>query len=440
MEMNRRKLLLSTIFGAGAVGLRALATGLPVSMFSRTARADSDPAAPDTAVCTKPQYVFLLTSGSGDPLNANVPGTFDDPGIYHSTDPQMAPMGMMVGGKSVKAATPWASLPANIMARTAFFHHSTYTNSHGDAAKVNRLQGAVQRQEMLVSLFAKNLQKCLNTVQANPVVLSTNLITFNGAVQPILSPPNLQQVLLAPTGALANLQKIRDTHLDQMNALLKQTGTQAQKQMLDRYALSQQQARTLSQDLLSDLATVKGSTRQDLNTAAAVLFKMNVSPVMVAGYSFGGDNHGDTALAGETRETVASVAAIADLYTKLAKYNLQDQVTMAFQNVFGRTLSTKAHQNNADGRNHNANHHCTVLIGSNLKSSLIGGVKLQSNGFDYQATGLNSTTGAADDNGDVSFDDTFASVGKTFGHAVGVDATVLETQITKGKVITAALA
>jgi len=81
-----------------------------------------------------------------------------------------------------------------------------------------------------------------------------------------------------------------------------------------------------------------------------------------------------------------------------------------------------------------------VLIGSNLKSSLVGGVKLQSNGFDYQATGFNSTTGASDDNGDVSFDDSFASVGKTFGHAVGVDATVLDTQITKGKVITAALA
>lgn len=437
MNVSRRKLLLSTMFGAGAVGLRALATGLPVSFFSgiKEAKAADPPPA-----CTKPQYVFFLTSGSGDPLNANVPGTFDDPGIYHSTDPAMAPKDMTLGGKTVKAATPWANLQPELLNRAVFFHHSTYTNSHGDHAKVNRLQGAVQRQEMLISLFAKNLKPCLSTVQANPVVLSNNLITFNGAVQPVLTPSSLQAVLLAPTGPLLNLQKIRDTHLDQLNAMMKESGTKAQKDMLDRYALSQNEARTLSQDLLTDLATVRGGGRNDLNTAAAVLFKMNVSPVLVAGYSFGGDNHGDTNLAGETRETIASVTALGDLYTKLVKYGLQDQVTIAIQNVFGRTLSTKAHSNEPNGRNHNANHHCTVMIGANLKAGVIGGVKLQKNQFDYQATGFDSATGAANEAGDVPFEETLESVGKTFGRAVGVSAAVLDDQITKGKVITAALA
>ena len=33
MELSRRQLLLSTLFGAGAVGLRALATGLPASFL-----------------------------------------------------------------------------------------------------------------------------------------------------------------------------------------------------------------------------------------------------------------------------------------------------------------------------------------------------------------------------------------------------------------------
>ncbi len=435
INVSRRKLLLSTMFGAGAVGLRALATGLPVPFFTGIKEAQ----AADPPVCTKPQYVFFLTSGSGDPLNANVPGTFDDAGIYHSADPQMAPKDMSLGGRTVKAATPWASLPPELLGRAAFFHHATYTNSHGDHAKVNRLQGAVQRQEMLISLFAKNLKTCLNTVQANPVVLSGNLITFNGAVQPILTPSSLQAVLSAPTGPLLNLQKIRDSHLDQLSSLMKQSGTKAQKDMLDRYALSQTEARTLSQQLLTDLSAVKGSSRTDLNIAAAVLFKMNVSPVLVAGYSFGGDNHGDTNLAGETREMVASVTALGDLYTRLKSYGLQDQVTFALQNVFGRTLSTKAHQNNADGRNHNANHHCSVLIGANLKPSVIGGVKLQKNGFDYQATGFDSATGAINDAGDVPYEDTLESVGKTFGRAVGVDAAVLDDQITKGKVITAAL-
>lgn len=442
MNLNRRKLLLSTMFGAGAIGLRALATGIPAGILAgltnpKAARADAPPSA-----CTKPQYIFLLTSGSGDPLNANVPGTYEDPGIYHSADTtNMAPTTMTFGSQTVKAALPWAtSLRAEWQSRVSFFHHGTYTNSHGDAAKVNRVMGAVQRQEMLVSLFAKNLQPCLNTVQAQPIVLSQNLITFNGAVMPVLAPTSLQAVLLAPTGPLLNLQKLRDTHLDQLNALLKQSGTAAQKDILDKYALSQTEARTLSQDLLNDLATIKSSSRTDLNTAAAVLFKMNVSPVLVAGYSFGGDNHGDVGLAGETKNHVDSIAALNDLWDKISKYQLQDQVTVAMQNVFGRTLAMKAHENNADGRNHNANHHCSVLMGAGFKRSLIGGVRLGDNKFDYQATGFDSATGASNDSGDVKYEDTFASVGKTFGRAVGVDPAVLEDQITSGKVITAALA
>jgi hypothetical protein len=434
MDAIRRKLILSGLFGSGYMGLRALATGLPLSFFAteRTANADPAPAAP---VCTTPQYIFLLTSGSGDPLNANVPGTYTDPGIYHSADPTMAPTAMTVGGKPYTAAAAWAQLPAPLLARTTFFHHGTYTNSHGDAAKVNRLQGAVQRQEMLVSLLAKNLAPCLKTVQTQPVVLSNSLITFNGSVMPVLTPPSLQSVLLAPTGPLANLQKIRDTHLDQLNALVKQSGTMAQKAIVDQYALSQQQARSLSQQLLSDLSTIKGTTRTDLNIAAAVLFKMNVSPVAVGTYSFGGDNHSDPGLKNEAAQHVASIAGLADLYTRLTTYGLQDKVTIALQNVFGRNLSIKAHSGNPDGRNHNSGHHCSVLIGAGLKSAVVGGTALTQNGFDYRATGIDSASGAVNDAGDIPYEETLGACGKTLGAAVGVPATVLDDQITKGKII-----
>jgi hypothetical protein len=446
MNVSRRNLLLTTLFGSGCIGLRALATGIPAGILAsltspRVARAEDPP----KASCTKPQYVFLLTSGSGDPLNANVPGTFDDPNIYHTRDTRMvdaagAGVAMTLGGKAYKAGKTWAGLPAQILSRICFFHHGTYTNSHGDHAKVNRLMGAVQRQEMLVSLLAKHLQPCLNTVQGAPMVLSNNLITYGGAVLPTLSPPSLQRVLQAPTGPLLNLQKIRDTHLDQLNALFKEQGTAAQKQTLDKYALSQTEARSLGQDLLADLGTIKGSTRQDQNTAAAVLFKMNVSPVAVGAYSFGGDNHGDTGLTNETQQHVDSAAALGDLMTKLAKYGLTDSVTIVMQNVFGRTLNIKAHSGNADGRNHNANHHCSVMIGAGFKPSVIGGVKPTANGFDFQATAIDSASGAANDAGDVAYEQTFGSVGKTLGRAVGVDPAVLEEQITKGKVIPAALA
>jgi len=133
---------------------------------------------------------------------------------------------------------------------------------------------------------------------------------------------------------------------------------------------------------------IKGTSRQDQNIAAAVLIKMNVTPVVVMNYSFGGDNHGDTGLAGEAAQTVASTAALGDLITRLTTYGLQDNVTIAFQNVFGRTLNIKSHSNNADGRNHNASHHCTVMIGKGFKGSLIGGVELTTAANDYRATAI----------------------------------------------------
>jgi hypothetical protein len=436
MRAERRNFLLSGLFGTGWLGLRALATGLPLSVLAAPRRALAAP--PMSA--PKPQYLVLLTSGSGDPLNANVPGCYDDPGIYHPADPTMAPTPLTLGGRSYTAALPWSQIDPQILARTCFIHHATYTNSHGDAAKVNRLMGAVQRQEMLASLLAKNLAPSLQTVQTQPVVLSNDLVTYNGSVLPVLTPKALQAVLSNPTGPLANLQAIRDTHLNQLNALFKQSGTTAQRAILDEYSLSQTQARSLSQQLLGDLSTITGSSRADLNTAAAVLFKMNVSPVMVGTYSFGGDNHGDKGLTSESTNTVASLQAIGDLFTKLKAYALQDSVTVAFQNVFGRTLSTISHSGNADGRNHNANHHCSVFIGSAFRSTVIGGVTLQTGGRDYRAQGIDSASGMGTDTGDITYDETLASVGKTLGVATGVSQTVLDTQITLGKVIPAALA
>ena len=428
MNPTRRQLLLSSLFGTGLVGLRALATGLPVGLLLHPREAAADDAKP---ACVKPQYTFLLTSGGGDPLNANVPGTYDDERVFHSSDPAMARTAMTVGGRSTAAAKPWAQLPPNVLARTCFFHHGTYTNGHGDHAKVNRLMGAVQRQEMLVSLFAKQLQPCLGSVQAGPVVLNNNLITYAGAVMPTLSPSSLSKVLLAPTGPLANLQKLRDAQVDKMNALFKSQGNTAQRKVLDRYALSQAEARSLSQDLLADLGTITGGSREDQNPAAVVLFKMNVSPVVVGSYSFGGDNHFDEGLQSETNAHVASTAALADLFTKLAKYGLTDSVTIAIQNVFGRTLT---HQQG--GRNHNANHHCSVLIGAGFKSSVIGG--LQRSGGDFRATGIDAASGASGT--EIPFEETLGAMGKTLARAVGVEAAVLEEQVTKGKIVTAALA
>lgn len=435
--MERRSLLKSFLFGAGAIGLRSMATGLPAAMFTKSTTARAD----DAVTCgASPQYLILVTSGSGDPLNANVPGCYDDAGIYHTADATMAPTNMTFGGRTTKAALPWTQIDPAILARTTFFHHGTYTNAHGDAPKVNRLMGAVKRQEMLVSFIAKQNAACLKTVQTQPAVLSRTLITYQGAVMPTLAPPNLQAVLTAPTGPLANLQAIRDQDVNKLNDLFKQTGNTAQRAILDQYALSQQEARSLGQQLLADLAQIKGTTRTDQNIAAAVLIKMNVTPAVVMNYSFGGDNHGDNGLAGEAKETVASCAAITDLYQRLTTYGLQDSVTIAFQNVFGRTLKIDSHSGNPDGRNHNANHHCSVFIGKAFKAALVGGVALNKSGTDYRATGINSADGTGNDGGDIPYEQTLGSAGKTLATACGVDRAAIDDTITSGAVIQAALA
>ena len=71
------------------VGLRALATGLPPSFLLNPRRALADGTA--CGASGQAQYVIFNTSGQGDPLNASVPGTYDDPKIVHSPDPAMAP-------------------------------------------------------------------------------------------------------------------------------------------------------------------------------------------------------------------------------------------------------------------------------------------------------------------------------------------------------------
>ena len=440
-DPTKRRFIRNSLYGAGLLGLRALASGLPISLLANPHKASADTGACPPNAVTAPQYLILATSGGGDPLNANVPGCYVNPNIYHPADPLMAPTNMTFGGgTTAQAALPWTQMAPSILSRTCFFHHGTYTNAHGDAPKVNRLMGAIQRQEMLVSLIAKNTAPAMCTVQQQPAVVSNNLITFAGSVLPTLSPPNLQSVLTSPAGALTQLQAIRDADVNSLNELFKSTGNTAQRAILDQYALSQTEARSLSQTLLSDLSMIKGTTRTDQNIAAAVLIKMNVTPVVVVNYSFGGDNHGDTALAGETTQTIASTVAIGDLITRLTSYGLQDNVTIAFQNVFGRTLNMASHSGNGDGRNHNANHHCTVMIGKAFKGSLIGGVEPNKSNTDFQATGIDSTSGASNDGGDVPYENTLASVGKTIGAAVGVTQSVLDTQITLGKVVTAALA
>ena len=87
------------------------------------------------------QYLILSVSSNGDPLNCNVPGTYEVPAIVHPTQTSMEAVPVTLGGKSYGAALPWADpsvmsptdmamgvatpatgqLSSAVLARTAFF-------------------------------------------------------------------------------------------------------------------------------------------------------------------------------------------------------------------------------------------------------------------------------------------------------------------------------
>jgi hypothetical protein len=440
MDASRRQFLIRTLFGAGLLGLRSLATGIPLSILANPRRAlaaglttpcPSNPAA---------QYILFSSSGNGDPVNANVPGTYAMTGIAHPSDPAMAATPLTLAGKPYTAAAPWARLPQAMLDRTCFFHHATYTNVHSDLSEVMTLQGLISKRDMLVSMVAAQLACSLGTVQSEPLALgprsSSEALIAQGRPQPILSPAALAGVLSPPSGPLGQIQKIRDADLDRLNAWYKQNGSSEQRAFLDRYAVSQQQARGIADSLLATLANIKDNSPDSQVAAAVVLFRMNVSPVVSIHIPFGGDNHSDTALATESKQTVAGAAAIGNLWTQLNAAGLQDRVTFAMMNVFGRTLSAAR---NTNGRDHQSDHHVTVLIGKPFKGGVVGG--LEASNSDYRAMSIDSQSGAgiAGSAGDIPFSDTLASLGKTVAAGCGVDRAFLDQNIRRGKLVAGAL-
>jgi hypothetical protein len=425
------------LLGAGLVGLRALATGLPPSFLLNPRRA----LAAGTACGTtgQAQYVIFNTSGNGDPINASVPGTYEDPNIVHSTDPAMAPTTLTIRGQTHTAAAPWATLPQAVLDRTCFWHLMTNTPVHPKEPDVLKLMGTTSAGEMLPSLLARQLAPCLGTIQSQPISLGASSpsegLSYGGAPLPIIPALALKATLTSAPGALTNLQSLRDQTMNQLYDLYKNGATPAQQAFVDSMVTSQQQVRNVNQGLLDALTSIKDNTAASQILAAVTLIQMKVTPVIAVHIPFGGDNHRDVGLATETAQTVSGVAAIATLMQQLAAAGLTDQVTLMSLNVFGRTLGP----GNTDGRQHNAYHQVSVTIGKPFKGGVIGGVAPLAT--DYGATALQSATGASDPTGgDVPAVNTLAAYGQTMLAAVGASQSTISSDVTAGKVITGALA
>ena len=142
MQFTRRQTLMSALFGAGYVGLRALATGLPASFLLNPRRALA--AAPAcTAANGKAQFIIFSTSGNGDPINANVPGHLRGPEDRRTASIRSwRQTPLTIGGQPYTAAAPWATLPQSVLDRTCFWHLMTNTPVHPKEPDVLKLMGA----------------------------------------------------------------------------------------------------------------------------------------------------------------------------------------------------------------------------------------------------------------------------------------------------------
>jgi Protein of unknown function (DUF1501) len=433
---NRRQMLQGALAGAGLLGLRAMATGLPISFLLNPKSVRADGACANAAGA---QFLILSMSAGGDALNCNAPGTYDLPatfaaGSINHADPvdmSMAATSLSVGGKKWTAAKPWSSLPQSVLDRTVFFHHSTGTANHGELGRVLQLFGALRRGQWLPSYFAKNLVTCVNTVQAQPITIGGEQLSFDGQYLPKLTPSGLKAVLSGPQGIQAKLQPLRDDTLNKLNAALKanRSQTTAERAYLDNMALAQTDLRKMIEQVATDLTTINGDDAGNQITAAALLIKMNVTPVVTIHLPFSGDNHSDANFTNEATQTTASINNIKTLMTKLAGYGLQDKVTFATLNVFGRLFDTQ------NGRGHNASHALSLMIGKGFKGGVVGGIVPGGH-----AANIDPATGAAAEGGDLDASDSLASVGKTLGRGIGLTDAQLDDQITSGVAVRSVLA
>lgn len=419
--------------GASGLLLRGLATGLPPGFLLAPRRARAQDLAP-------PGMLILSTSQAGDPVNCNAPGSYVDR-AENNPNPSMAPVEVQLGGNSAIGAQPWQTLPEALRQRLAFFHVKTRSVAHPEQPDTLALRGSMKNaqgngSEMLPSALAEMAFPRLGTLQSQPVPLGNNSITVSGAPLQSVKPSELKSLFADRDGALADLRNTRDQALDRLYGDLRANGSRAQRTFLDRYALSREQARAIGEQLSAlldrlpiDPDDVDGPADQVI--AAVAMAQLQVAPVMVIRLPFGGDNHNDSDLVEEADQTVASVGEIGRLWTELNAAGLQDQVSFALLNVFGRGLF----RNNAGGRNHNPDHAVMAAFGPRFRGGVYGGLVA-----DTGCLNIDPVTGAGVPRGSgIVAEETMEAAAKTLAVALGHDRETVDVRIQGGQVIEGAL-
>ena len=425
IKYTRRQWLENIMYAYGSLTLKSLASGLPMSLLLNPLQTKA------SNFTSQAKMLILSASFLGDPFNANVPGSYIDQNIVHPDDARMTPQNIMLNGNVHTAALPWSNLSQNTLNQSLFFHHPTYTGGHTGFRNVMKLQNSTRNSEMFVSHFAHHLHQQLGTIQAQPICLSHQELSYQGDYQPILSPLVIKQTLLGSGDTpLERLKSLRNQTIDEMYSIFKRDGNIEQKKILDRFALSKIQAQEISLELLHHLSQIDSNSANNQAITAVILAAMNISPISTLYIPFGGDNHNDPGFNREITQLEQGVQTIQLLQDTIAQFQnnraLTHDIVFAWTSVFGRRLD----QVGKEGRDHNSTHNATLILGPSISGGVIGNTS---------GGKLNSGSGLNDENGDINSGDTLASMGKTLGKALGLSDDILDEEIKKGKVIQSAI-
>lgn len=410
-NLTRRGALGGLLAACGGLVVRSLATGIPATVLldPQSARASDGVA----------RTLILSVSDSGDPVNIYTPGSFASGGSpKRLTDGVFAPV--PIYGDQQGAAV-WQDVLSEAIDEAIFFHHATHTPVHGEMKLVQRLMGQSADDEMLLSHIARELATKRSYLQTEPLSLGASggeLLSFEGRLLGNVTPTSVRLGLVGPDTPLLDdakgLRALRDSAIDALYGLYKEDGTPKQLELLDRWASARDQVRAIDPTLVDALMSVEDDEVASQVTVAAALAEIDVAPVITVSLDFGGDNHNDAGFEQEAERYPLGVAELARLYELSRPHGAM----VASLNVFGRTF------HRTDGRDHNRDHHVTVMLGEHLAGGVVGGVEPTPSG-DYKATAIEQ----------IPFEETLASMGKTLGVAAGVAAERMDELVAGGAAI-----
>lgn len=427
MSQTRREAL-QGLLGASWVGLRAVATGLPLGLLLHPHGVG---AAGNPNQTARSRFLVLSLSTCGDPLNANVPGSYSVPDIVHPADPRFTAAPILLSGQRHQAAQSWKQLPQRLLDRTVFFHHATLQNSHPGLPELLQVGSP---SESAPVLFAKELAKPLDTAQSQPLLLGADeVLTVAEKRLPGIRPVDLRDALLGPSSPLPQLAQLRESTLARLSHLRHKTGNAQLDRALRTQTMNAKQAQQLGEQLAADLATIKTDGAESQVIAAAIAVRLGISPIIAIHIPLGGDNHFDGGLKQEADQIHRGIGHIASLWNKLAAYGVADRTCFAHLSVFGRTLKREG----LIGRDHWPLHNTALLMGAPFRGGVVGGVVAQEG--DYAAQAIDSRSGQPSPGGDIKPSDSEQALLRTLAQGVGIDGPVVAKTFPQGKPVRSSL-